>query len=59
MAENKKPPSPQFNYVTANRFYVEIEGQIKAWFSECSCIAVTLKTQSLIEGVVKDHHRFI
>lgn len=58
MAENKKPPSPQFNYVTANRFYVEIEGQIKAWFSECSGIGVTLKTQSLIEGGVNDQQRF-
>ncbi|MEO0807642.1 MAG: phage tail protein [Cyanobacteria bacterium J06643_4] len=58
MAENNTPPSPQFNYVTANRFYVEIEGQIKAWFSECSGIGVALKTQSLIEGGVNDQQRF-
>lgn len=46
------------NYVTANRFYVEIDNEIAASFSECSGIGVTLKTQSLVEGGVNDQQRF-
>lgn len=46
------------NYVTANRFYVEIDSKIEASFSECSGIGVTLKTQPLIEGGVNDQQRF-
>lgn len=47
-----------FNYVTANRFYVEIDGLIAASFSECSGIGVTLKTQSIVEGGVNGQQRF-
>ncbi|MEM6253791.1 MAG: phage tail protein [Cyanobacteria bacterium P01_D01_bin.156] len=47
-----------FNYVTANRFYVEIDGLISASFSECSGIGVTLKTQSIVEGGVNGQQRF-
>ncbi|MBX2865163.1 MAG: phage tail protein [Leptolyngbyaceae cyanobacterium MAG.088] len=47
-----------FNYVTANRFYVEIDSQISASFSECSGIGVTLKTQSIVEGGVNGQQRF-
>jgi phage tail-like protein len=35
------------NYVTANRFYVEIESQITASFSECSGLGVQIKKEIL------------
>lgn len=47
-----------FNYVTANRFYVEIDSEISASFSECSGIGVTLKTQPIVEGGVNGQQRF-
>jgi phage tail-like protein len=47
-----------FNYVTTNRFYVEIDKQIAASFSECSGIGVTIKTQAIVEGGVNDQQRF-
>ncbi|MEM7062118.1 MAG: phage tail protein [Cyanobacteria bacterium P01_B01_bin.77] len=47
-----------FSYVTANRFYVEIDSEIAASFSECSGIGVTLKTQSIVEGGVNGQQRF-
>ena len=49
---------PQFNYVTANRFYVEIDSEIAASFSECSGLGVSLEVQSLVEGGVNDQQRF-
>ncbi|NER84564.1 MAG: phage tail protein [Leptolyngbya sp. SIO1D8] len=50
---------PQFNYVTANRFYVEIDSQITASFSECSGLGVNLQVQSIIEGGVNDQQRLL
>ena len=48
----------QFNYVTTNRFYVEIDSSIAASFSECSGIGVTLETMPIVEGGVNDQKRF-
>ena len=49
---------PQFNYVTANRFYVEIDSEIAASFSECSGIGVSLEEVPISEGGVNDQKRF-
>ncbi|MDB9526520.1 phage tail protein [Oscillatoria sp. CS-180] len=50
---------PQFNYVTANRFYVEIDSEIAASFSECAGLGITLQVQPLVEGGVNDQQRFL
>ena len=49
----------QFNYVTANRFYVEMDSEIKAYFSECSGLGVKIQYESYIEGGVNDQKRVI
>ncbi|MEL6939124.1 MAG: phage tail protein [Cyanobacteria bacterium J06598_1] len=47
------------NYVTANRFYVEMESTITASFSECSGLGVTLNCETIEEGGVNDQQRII
>lgn len=47
------------NYVTANRFYVEVESNITASFSECSGLGVKVKKETLFEGGVNDQQRII
>ncbi|NES94823.1 MAG: phage tail protein [Desertifilum sp. SIO1I2] len=47
------------NYVTANRFYVEIESQITASFSECQGLGVKIKYERYQEGGVNDQQRII
>ncbi len=49
----------ELNYVTANRFYVEIENRITASFSECSGLGVTIKKETYFEGGVNDQQRVI
>jgi phage tail-like protein len=49
----------QDNYVTANRFYVEIEGVAKAAFNECSSFSVKIPTEIFHEGGVNDHQRVL
>lgn len=51
--------NPQFNYVTANRFYVQIEETPAASFSECSGLGVKLQYEKQAEGGVNDHQRVI
>ena len=51
--------SPQLNYVTANRFYVEIESRITAAFSECSGLGFQVKCDKQMEGGVNDQQRLI
>lgn len=38
------------NYVTANRFYVEIDSSIRASFTECSGLGVTIEKDTYLEG---------
>lgn len=45
------------NYVTANRFYVEIEGNITASFTECSGLGVQIDKETYFEGGVNDQQR--
>jgi phage tail-like protein len=49
----------QTNYVTANRFYVEIESAPMASFSECSGIGVKIKYDTIHEGGVNDQQRIL
>lgn len=44
----------QLNFVTANRFYVEIKGAIAASFTECSGLSVQIKKNVYQEGGVND-----
>jgi phage tail-like protein len=46
------------NYVTQNRFYVEIGGAIQASFTECSSIRATIKKVPIKEGGVNHQNRF-
>jgi phage tail-like protein len=47
------------NYITSNRFYVEIESTITACFTECSGLGVQIKKETLMEGGVNDQQRII
>lgn len=46
-----------YNYITTNRFYVEMESTISASFSECSGFGVTLQKEAYLEGGVNDQQR--
>ncbi|MBD2123531.1 phage tail protein [Trichocoleus sp. FACHB-262] len=45
------------NYVTTNRFYVEIESQVTAAFSECSGLDVQIEKEVYQEGGVNNQQR--
>jgi phage tail-like protein len=47
------------NYVTANRFYVEIDGSLSACFTECSGVGATIKPEKFAEGGVNDQQRVL
>lgn len=47
------------NYITTNRFYIEIESQVRASFTECSGLGVNLKKETYLEGGVNDQQRII
>ena len=47
----------ELNYVTANRFYVEISNDIKACFTECSGLGVQIDKETYFEGGVNDQQR--
>ena len=47
------------NYVTANRFYVELESNIQAAFSECSGLQAKVKKEVIYEGGVNDQQRIL
>lgn len=47
------------NYVTANRFYVEVESNITASFSECSGLGAKVKKETIFEGGMNDQQRII
>lgn len=49
----------ELNYVTTNRFYVEMESNITASFSECSGLGVKIKKENYLEGGVNDQQRVI
>jgi phage tail-like protein len=47
----------QLNFVTTNRFYVEIQDEIAASFTECSGLGVQIKKNVFREGGVNDQQR--
>jgi phage tail-like protein len=47
----------ELNYVTTNRFYVEIDKSIAASFSECSGLGMQIKKNVFREGGVNDQQR--
>lgn len=49
----------ELNYVTANRFYVEIDSNIAASFSECSGLAVQVEKETYLEGGVNEQQRIL
>jgi phage tail-like protein len=49
----------EFNYVTSNRFYVEIESTITACFTECSGLGLQIKKETFMEGGVNDQQRIL
>jgi phage tail-like protein len=62
MANNSKSPDQQsqynqLNFVTTNRFYVEIGKEIAASFTECSGLGVQIKKNVFHEGGVNDQQR--
>lgn len=59
-ADNKcrqEPDKHRANYITTNRFYVEIESELRASFTECSGLGVNIKKESYFEGGVNDQQR--
>lgn len=47
----------QLNFVTTNRFYVEIDSQIAASFTECGGLGVQIKKNVFHEGGVNNQQR--
>lgn len=57
-ANQTAPTAPySFNYITTNRFYVEMEKEVKASFSECSGIDVQIDKDTYMEGGVNNQQR--
>ena len=54
---NQKSTSNPENYVTTNRFYIEIEENTVASFSECSGISIDVEKEVYQEGGVNDQQR--
>lgn len=49
----------ELNYVTANRFYVEMESTLTASFTECSGLGVKVKKDNYFEGGVNKEQRVL
>ncbi len=47
----------ELNYVTADRFYIEMENTLTAAFNECSGLGVQIKREAFMEGGVNDQQR--
>ncbi len=47
------------SYITVNRFYIEIESQVRASFTECSGLGVNIKKETYLEGGVNDQQRIV
>jgi phage tail-like protein len=47
------------NYITTNRFYVEIESELKASFSECTGLDVQIEKDVFSEGGVNEQQRVL
>ncbi|MGB0562113.1 MAG: phage tail protein [Spirulinaceae cyanobacterium] len=49
----------ELNYITSNRFYVEMQGTITASFQECSGLGASIETEVFEEGGVNDQRRIM
>lgn len=49
----------QADYVTTNRFYVEIESSLTASFAECTGLGVSIQKETLVEGGANDQQRIL
>ncbi|MEH2361537.1 phage tail protein [Nostoc sp.] len=56
-SSQKSNPTNFENYVTTNRFYIEIEENTVASFSECSGISIDVEKEVYQEGGVNDQQR--
>lgn len=59
MAANNGAEAIGQNYVTANRFYVEIESELSASFTECQGLGVQIDKEVVNEGGATDHQRIL
>lgn len=57
MANQNGSTEHELNYVTSNRFYVEMESEIKASFSDCQGLGVTLDHSPYLEGGLNNQQR--
>lgn len=57
MAGNNSNVTHELNYVTTNRFYIEIESTIAASFTECSGLGAQIHKKVIPEGGVNDQQR--
>ena len=55
----KKSLEHAFNYVLANRFYVQMGSQIAACFNECSGVGVTIEKELHNEGGLNDRQHVL
>ena len=58
-SQDKQTQYNQLNFVTTNRFYVEIAGNIAASFSECGGLGIQIKKNVFHEGGVNINNVFI
>lgn len=49
----------RFNYVTANRFFVQIDQDVTASFSECAGLGVQIEAEKRMEGGLNDYQRVV
>ncbi|MEM6253176.1 MAG: phage tail protein [Cyanobacteria bacterium P01_D01_bin.156] len=57
--DSRSTTSNAADYITTNRFYVEIESKITACFTECSGLGVTINRETVAEGGLNDQQRIL
>ncbi|MGD1951087.1 MAG: phage tail protein [Leptolyngbyaceae cyanobacterium] len=57
--DSRSSASNATDYVTSNRFYVEIESKITACFTECGGLGVQIKKETVAEGGLNDQQRIL
>ena len=57
VSTTERPKGFGHNYIATNRFYVEMESELKASFSECSGLDVQIDKDVYFEGGVNEQQR--
>lgn len=57
--DSRSTASNAADYVTSNRFYVEIESKLAACFTECGGLGVQIKKETVAEGGLNDQQRIL